>query len=849
MARFVSALSLVFFCNSLFAQEIQSTQDSTPTPKNVEKLEVTGSYIKRIDTEGPSPVMTFDRESLDRAGVNTMSDYIRESPLFGGATDNGNRDGYFEFRGQHAGSTLVLINGMRVPKLGGPDRGFYSGIENIPTNIVERTEILKDGSSALYGSDAMAGVMNFITRKDYDGAEYSTRINIPEINQGLEQQHTITFGKAYARGSWFASTQFVEQRAYTESNIGNYYNRDSVGLASQKSVTTFADSKQNTTDYQPPCKSGATGNECPIDYRNVDYVRNARQNLGTILSGRYDLNSNVNISMLGIYNHRKRMDIGRPNFININEREGDSPLESSKLKSNDFKQKVAGSDFFEFAASPIEEVGLDQVAVTQNSYSAQSKIEGYYLDTWRWDLTGSYAYSLEERNHMNGLVDKDAVRNILYSSDYNLAGSNPGAFSAARVQGVEAYEASMTSARLLTTGELFDLNDVWGAGGPVSMAMGVEGQWETTADAHDAILFTKNLNQNFEPNQEGGRTVNSVFTEFVLYPIEAVELQLAGRYDRYSDFGDTFNPKVSLGYRPSQKVLLRTSWGTNFNAPSVRNMIQRDMIRYEDIQIGAPGVDPSSVDRSTVPVTRYRDPNLHQEKGVNYNFGTVIQANKNWSFSVDQWNFIGQGSIAQRSGFDYSDLYNAIGEKGLKEQAGVTLERDATGRVIAIRAPAVTNMGTRTIHGFDINVSFHSPVRLFGRVMKANFRSDQTHMMKRKTKYTDASEFINYPDLEWKNNTSFSLSTTRHSYRLAARTLPGDTSVRYQTRTQTEYDLNYIYRIPYWTATLSLGVKNVLNTRPPVNRGGNFVDFTSGFTSDEFLPLGRRYYVGYEHAF
>ena len=90
---------------------------------------------------------------------------------------------------------LFLINGIRVPKLGGDGRGFYTGVENIPTNIIERVEILKDGSSALYGSDAMAGVMNFITKKDYDGVEYSTRINVPEIGEGIQQNHNLAFGK------------------------------------------------------------------------------------------------------------------------------------------------------------------------------------------------------------------------------------------------------------------------------------------------------------------------------------------------------------------------------------------------------------------------------------------------------------------------------------------------------------------------------------------------------------------------------------------------------------------------------------------------------------------------------
>ena len=107
------------------------------------------------------------------------------------------------------------------------------------------------------------------------------------------------------------------------------------------------------------------------------------------------------------------------------------------------------------AIRPNEEVGDRQIQVLQNSYSAQTKIEGYYLDTWKWDLSGSYAYSLEERDHRNGLFDMDQAQGIMNSSAWNIGERNQGAFDPARVNGVEAYEASMTTARMVTTGELF----------------------------------------------------------------------------------------------------------------------------------------------------------------------------------------------------------------------------------------------------------------------------------------------------------------------------------------------------------------------------------------------------------
>lgn len=822
-----------------------STNEKKADPR-FEKIEVTGSYIRRIDAEGPTPVVTWDKEDFNSAGVSTVNDYMRESNLFEGSSDSGNRDGYFRFRGQHAGSTLVLVNGLRLPKLGGPDRGFYTGVEAIPTNIIERVEVLKDGSSALYGSDAMAGVMNFITKKDYDGADYSTRVTVPEINQGLQQEHNLAFGKNYSRGNWFLSTQYVEQRGVTQADIGNFYRTETLAPTSTGDIKTFNNGQSTRLSLKPSCANDPSGARCDVDFRGQDFIREPRENIGTLLSGRYDLNSNVSVSMLGIYNRRTRTEMGRPNFVTISEREGDALLNVSEMGSAELKQKLNNAQTAELALMPFNEVGSREIQVLQNSYSAQSKVEGYFLDTWKWDLSGSYAYSLEERDHRNGLVNKDTVRQN-FSNGYNPldTSNNSGAFDNARVQGVEAYEASLATARLVATGELFEMSDLWSTGGPVSIALGVENQWETTNDAHDEILINTNLNQNFEPNQMGSRQVNSIFTEMVAYPLQNLEIQAAGRYDGYSDFGGTFNPKFSMGYRPSEKILMRSSWGTNFNAPSVRNMIQRDMISYEDIQF----CDPQSPNcqATTLPVTRYGFRGLQPETGVNYNFGTVIQPHKRWTFTFDQWNFEGERILGKLSGDAYNALYQSIGKQGL-EDVGVSFDQNADGTISNVRIPDVVNYGNRTIRGIDIGAHFKSPVKIFGRVLNASAGFDHTHILVLRTKNSAISPDYFREDLDWKNTLTFGASTQRHNYRLAARSIAGY-SRAYTTSTHTEYDFNYGYKIPFWDARLQLGVKNLLNTDTPVDLSRNFVRFDSGIQSYAFLPLGRRYYVGYSHSF
>jgi iron complex outermembrane recepter protein len=855
------AVLLIFTAQTSFAQDSdvvdpnkaeisieqeQKKQNSNST-KGVEKLEVTGSYIRRVDVEGPTPVVTWDKQDFEVAGVDTVSDYLRESPLFGGSTDSGDRNGYFSFRGQHAGSTLVLINGMRLPKLGGPERGFYTGVESIPTNIIERVEILKDGSSALYGSDAMAGVMNFITKKDYDGAEYSTRVNVPEINKGIQQNHSLSFGKNYSRGNWFLSTQFVEQRGYTDLDAKNYYREPTVPLSSQGKIN-FLDSDGNFVsklDTRLPCPPNTPDDKCSVDTRGASYIREPKQNIGTLLSSRFDLTSSTNISFVGIYNRQQRKDMGLPTKIDINQLNGKALLNVSQFGSNSLKQQAGTSELAEFSYQPTTEIGTQLTEVVENAYSAQARMESYFLDTWNWNLTGSYSYSVEERNHKRGIIDENGLRG-LFANGYDPANvsQNAGAFDSINVVGIEAYQASQTSARFVTSGELFEFHDLYGAGGPVSIAMGTEGQWEMTGDSHDQNLVQTQTNYLLFPNQQGSRTVNSAFTELVAYPLENLELQIAGRFDNYSDFGSVTNPKVSLGFRPSKNVLLRSSWGTNFNAPSVRNMIQRDQYGAEKFTVNQAG------DQRYIPTYRYRDPNLKPEQGENYNFGMVIQPNKRWTFSIDQWNFHGTGIIGKLYGSDYSSLLQSVSSEELAKM-GATFEKDANGDIISARVPAVFNRGERYIRGLDISVGFSSQIKLFGKVLNSSANMDHTHMLVYKTRNTVGSDYRFLQDLQWKNTMSYSISTKVNSFRVAARSLPGITenTVGKQIRTHTEYDFNYSYKLPFWTASLTLGAKNILNSLPPTFQGGNYVDYNGTSNSYAFQSLGRRYYVGYSQSF
>ena len=148
---------------------------------------------------------------------------------------------------------------------------------------------------------------------------------------------------------------------------------------------------------------------------------------------------------------------------------------------------------------PNGDIGARNIDVLQNAYSAQSQVEGYFLDTWKWDVSGSYAYTTEERNHRNGLLSGNGVAQAI-AGGYNPASlnRNMGSLDGARVTGQERYEGEQITTRMMMTGELFEMSDLYGTGGPVAIAFGTEGQWESIADSFDQALLAPDLNQTFQ---------------------------------------------------------------------------------------------------------------------------------------------------------------------------------------------------------------------------------------------------------------------------------------------------------------------------------------------------------------
>gem|GEM_PF-5043643 len=258
---------------------------ASPKPKassnRIEKIKVTGSHIKRTDVEGPSPVMTLDRDYLDKSGYNSVGDILRDLPT---ATSGGERESslnggaatgaqFTSMRGFGSNSILILLDGRRLPAVGG---GSSVDLNLIPAGAIERVEILMDGASALYGSDALGGVMNFITKKDYDGIQVQAGTTVPFEKGGMRYDASATYGKSGAKYNFLGVYQYRGTRPlWSRDRDFSRVDGEIAAMSPFGSPGTFRDVSGGGTSAQVegPWQTNSSipnGTQCPADQLRPD---------------------------------------------------------------------------------------------------------------------------------------------------------------------------------------------------------------------------------------------------------------------------------------------------------------------------------------------------------------------------------------------------------------------------------------------------------------------------------------------------------------------------------------------------------------------------------------------------
>jgi len=628
---------------------------------------VTGSNIKRTETEGPSPVQVITREELDRSGKVTVADALRSiSANTGNATNETSNSGWASgsagigLRGLSQKNTLVLLNGRRLANYGFPANGLgdtFVNLNALPLVAVERIEVLKDGASAVYGSDAVAGVVNIITRQNYQGAEVGVSGGTSD-NGGLDTQrarflggigdldqdgYNVLFSVDFYNRDRLDQTErdLTQSGIYTDSPGGRWNGWSAKGarfLVGGRSVPML-DAAGNCPDGSVLTASapidGLAGDTCAYNLAPYTTLIPSTKRWQAYTTGTFRISDNVEAFGEGLYSEVKGVSIfgSSPYFtleggrFALNADTGLAEPVSNLLPANNPYNPYG-------VAVPIEYTFFNLGQSLKTNRSQSYRFLGGVRGTaggWDWESAAFAARSEERERVAAGFANRWTLADALANGTYNLL--DPAATPQSVIDGINLSTLRPATSTLngvdaKVSGNLFEL-----PAGAVGFAAGAEWRQEKLESSNPWQIDAGLQIRPAIAEVDGQREVSALYAEVNVPIVRTLELQLAGRGDHYSDFGDAFSPKASLRWQPWDFLLVRGAASRGFRAPSLSENASSTNISYGSV------VDPHDPDvpgsRQSPTFFTVGNPDLEPEHTRSYNFGVVVSPWADTSLSVD----------------------------------------------------------------------------------------------------------------------------------------------------------------------------------------------------------------------
>lgn len=698
-ALFASAATLV--TGNAIAQE--STNDSKPT--TLDRVEVTGSRLKRAQVEGATPVVVIDRASIDASGDISVADVLRDSTFasFGNFKPQSGSSAQslatINLRGLGSGRTLVLIDGHRAAT-NPMSASSGTDLNTIPLAAVERIEILTDGASAIYGSDAIGGVVNIITRKDFNGAEIRFGHGDPKVKGGNLDDVSVAFGVSGDRGSLLGSASMMKR--------GMVFTRDQIGgnvIGSTIYGNNYYDWATQSTKAVPgfSCDQGAfyvTANGlCSFNFNTVAANEASVDNKALFLKGHYQINDDWSTYMTVSSTQVKTF--GRyapvPGFFAV-----DDGTPSDVVKGDGLPTYF----YHRFAAAGNRD---NTTNATNNDFLFG--FQGQLSDSVSVDFGVRFTdYQYKETG--NGYIISSLATQAANDGDYLL--TDPYGASEETIKGFTATigRDSHYKSKQFFGSVNFDLFEM--GGGMSNAVVGAEYYDDDFADVYDSLSQAGVVLGSSGGSSGGSRNQYAAYFEWLLPFTSNFDVNIAGRYDKYSDYGSDFSPKVSLRYQPLDNLTFRASYGEGFRAPGLDILTQAPSYSAESVYdprtclaqgltatCTYPGTSTQNLPQ--VDTTFIANPNLSSEQSKQYQLGVVYDPLDWLDVSLDYYKIKIEDSISQFSAQDvvdhdlYPETYGAI-------PAGFSITRNASGRITHVVA-GYANQGDVTTDGFDFRLN------------------------------------------------------------------------------------------------------------------------------------------------
>ena len=952
-----------------------NAEETIEKEKDVERISVIGSHIKVNHDTGALPVTAISAEDIENSGALSGAELLAEIPQQGDVAFNSSRSvggvndargdvSSYNLRGLGTGNTLVLLNGRRlVLHPGTQSENFVpvttANANTLPVRGLKRVEVLRDGAAAIYGSDAVAGVVNYALKESYEGSELNFNYGNEEgterdalnlsgatgfylndekthvsMSAGFYKREIIMASeKPYAKSSDLReNSRFPDKVIVTDTDDdGNpvYSNSDLHNLNSSTPWGEFRTSTLSTFHLQPDTLSGCENSDSrgnpttALDVEGVCVDRGSQPS-----SDGYDRNSERSLSsgveranFYGLLTHEINDDIELYSEALYYYAKADRIREqTSNLTSQRFT--IATDAFYNPFGEEVDlrkyrpvDTGPRNIEVTDKSYRLLTGLRGYYND-WDWDSAVLYskANTKDKANRIHTQRFQEAINSTVQATAYDVfngadvnntnvgdpTGNNQAVIDNFMIEVVRESETELALFDFkVSKGDLFEL-----PAGDVGFAAGVEYRYESFFDFRSDEL---NTNQQFldivggakdvdqfasvvlgsspTPDASGSRNVFSAYGEFAipllegLPMVERLDMQLAARYERFSDVGDILKPKAALSWIMNDYIQFRASYSEGFKAPGLPQVVAVDISRVNTRS------DSLTDSRYGVLEVRSGSDTLKPEESESVSWGFVIQPTKNLTFTADWWQLDQTDTV----GLIHSQtqlLYDAMLRYQTPTGNGnpVIARGGDDNEVIAVQNDYI-NLQDRESSGIDLGIAYDLETN-FG---KFKFKANAAKLMKfyqladdvtsqvisaqnstdqglvdalkykgKEVTITGSGDLIGQNGRpEWRVTSSIDWRKEAWGAGIRYRYVSGfeDTSLdysigeedfKYQIESFSRVDAYVNYRLPKSVmnkAKITFGVKNLSDKKPPI------ADETFGYNSSVHSSLGRYFYVNFNKKF
>ncbi|MBS0449138.1 MAG: TonB-dependent receptor [Proteobacteria bacterium] len=859
-------------CATAAAQDVPQTQQ-------LERVEITGSAIRRIDAETAVPVTVLKVDELKKQGITTVEQVLANitavqvqqgtSQVIGAGTGGAS---FADLRGIGQNKTLVLLNGRRIANnaidSSAPD------LNTIPFAALERVEVLRDGASALYGTDAIGGVINFITRRSYVGGTATLGFDMPEHSGG--KNYNVNLG--YGFGD-------LDKDRYNIYGFVDYQKQDPItgsqrtfGANGKTSPTTFPGVYFQNGDSVNPAAPACVGTYLkPSDATNcvynpnlwIDYIPKSERISG-MLKGAWQLADD----------HRANLEY----FVTQSTVWSTiAPVPFGGLTVSPGTPFYPGNGI---TPAPPASVGIDPTQPVDVRFRDEpnggrkgqtinlqqrfvASLEGNIAG---WDYQAGLTYNENKitdklvGGYTNGDVITQGVADGIINPFGDQTAAGAALLASAEVNGTlqnakgTVYGVDARASR--------EVGDWFGAGRPSALALGAEYRREKFSDVgnapYDQIVIAST---GFDPatNNVGSRNVTAVYAELNVPLLSTLEVTGAVRYDRYSDFGNTTNPKVSFRFQPMERLLFRGAYSTGFRAPSLFDLFAAQTYTNTpntwDDPVRCPNGNPlPGLPRAANCGVQFMsltggNTTLKPEKAKDWTFGLVFEPIADASVGLDFWwirlkqqiNPLDDNTVFGDP-TKFASLFHRAPDGSLSTDGSQCPGADC-GYVELI----TQNLGGINTNGVDLSASYRLRA---GDIGTFNFALNSTYVTKFEYQTEAGGPWIQNvgvysgtgPIFRWQHTFNTTWTQGPYSAGLTGHYKSGyaDEFAPNQVPSYTTWDLYGAWQ-PTKQITLTLGVRNVFDRDPPFSNQA--FTFQQGYDPRFADPTGRTWYARGNYSF